>query len=112
MGLSILIVIIASMVLGFIFGVILARPRRWDLHICAGDTIRVNEGTSGFTRSGNHFPATVASVEPARAWPSPTSIEGSEKPLPSGSGGVTHMDPHLTDTVSQARIAMQGARRG
>ncbi|SNS58021.1 hypothetical protein SAMN05216276_10124 [Streptosporangium subroseum] len=42
MGLSILIVIIASMVLGFIFGVILARPRRWDLHICAGDTVHMD----------------------------------------------------------------------
>ncbi|WP_436764449.1 hypothetical protein [Streptosporangium sp. V21-05] len=34
MGLSILIVIIASVFLGVILGAILTRPRRWDLHIC------------------------------------------------------------------------------
>jgi hypothetical protein len=45
MGLGILIVIIASMVLGFIFGVILARPRRWDLHICTGDAIRMDSAS-------------------------------------------------------------------
>ncbi|MDP9861022.1 MULTISPECIES: hypothetical protein [Streptosporangium] len=42
MGLNILIVIIASMVLGFILGVILARPRRWDLYVCADDTLHVD----------------------------------------------------------------------
>jgi hypothetical protein len=47
MGLSVLIVIIASMVLGFIFGVILARPRRWDLHICTDDTIHVDSASDG-----------------------------------------------------------------
>lgn len=39
MGLSILIVIIASVLLGVILGAILTRPRRWDLHICADDPV-------------------------------------------------------------------------
>jgi hypothetical protein len=40
MGLNVLFVIImASMSLGFIIGVILARPRRWDIYICADDTV-------------------------------------------------------------------------
>ncbi|MFI6326157.1 hypothetical protein ACIBG8_52160 [Nonomuraea sp. NPDC050556] len=39
MGLSILIVIFASLVLGFILGAFVARPRRWDLYVCADDTI-------------------------------------------------------------------------
>ncbi|WP_433253628.1 hypothetical protein ACQPYK_10580 [Streptosporangium sp. CA-135522] len=42
MGLNILIVIIASVVLGFILGVIMARPRRWDLYVCADDTVHVD----------------------------------------------------------------------
>lgn len=42
MGLSILIVIIASMILGVILGAILTRPRRWDLHICVDDPVRVD----------------------------------------------------------------------
>ncbi|WP_326820654.1 hypothetical protein [Streptosporangium sp. NBC_01756] len=42
MGLNILIVIVASMVFGFILGVITARPRRWDLYVCADDTIHVD----------------------------------------------------------------------
>jgi hypothetical protein len=37
MGLSILIVIIESVLLGVILGAILTRPRRWDLHICSDD---------------------------------------------------------------------------
>ncbi|ACZ84927.1 hypothetical protein Aros01_03610 [Streptosporangium roseum] len=42
MGLNILIVIVASMVLGFILGVIMVRPRRWDLYVCADDTTHVD----------------------------------------------------------------------
>ncbi|GAA3418833.1 hypothetical protein [Streptosporangium vulgare] len=44
MGLSILIVIIASVFLGVILGAILTRPRRWDLHICDDpvDHVRVH----------------------------------------------------------------------
>ncbi|MBB5080668.1 hypothetical protein ACIBHY_44340 [Nonomuraea sp. NPDC050547] len=42
MGLSILLVIFASVVLGFILGAFVARPRRWDLYICADDTIHAD----------------------------------------------------------------------
>jgi uncharacterized protein YneF (UPF0154 family) len=42
MGLSILLVIIASVVLGFILGAFVARPRRWDTYICADDTIHAD----------------------------------------------------------------------
>lgn len=42
MGLSILIVIIASVILGVILGAILTRPRRWDLHICADDSVHLD----------------------------------------------------------------------
>lgn len=38
MGLSILIVIIASVILG----AILTRPRRWDLHICVDDPVHMD----------------------------------------------------------------------
>lgn len=38
MGLNVVFVIIlASMSLGFILGVIMARPRRWDAYVCADD---------------------------------------------------------------------------
>ncbi|GAA3427144.1 hypothetical protein GCM10018953_43270 [Streptosporangium nondiastaticum] len=47
MGLNILIVIIASMVLGFILGVVMARPRRWDLYVCADDTVHADAGSDG-----------------------------------------------------------------
>ncbi|GAA3038953.1 hypothetical protein [Streptosporangium longisporum] len=40
MGLSVLIVIIASLVLGLILGAVLTRPRRWDLHVCVDDPAR------------------------------------------------------------------------
>ncbi|MFD1939575.1 MULTISPECIES: hypothetical protein [Nonomuraea] len=39
MGLNILLVIIASVVLGFILGAFVTRPRRWDMYICADDTL-------------------------------------------------------------------------
>ncbi|MET8054987.1 hypothetical protein ABZU75_46220 [Streptosporangium sp. NPDC005286] len=42
MGLSILIVIIASVILGVILGAILTRPRRWDLHICVDDPVHMD----------------------------------------------------------------------
>ncbi|MFI6513082.1 hypothetical protein ACIBCT_36240 [Streptosporangium sp. NPDC050855] len=48
MGLSILIVIIASLVLGLILGAVLTRPRRWDLHVCVDDAAREPaHGTAG-----------------------------------------------------------------
>ncbi len=48
MGLNVLIVIIlASMSLGFIIGVIMARPRRWDTYVCADDTVHPDAGRDG-----------------------------------------------------------------
>ncbi|GLW08394.1 hypothetical protein Misp01_35240 [Microtetraspora sp. NBRC 13810] len=39
MGLNILIVIVASMVLGLVLGVVMAHPRRWDVPAGADDTV-------------------------------------------------------------------------
>ncbi|MFF4776443.1 alpha/beta fold hydrolase [Microtetraspora fusca] len=55
--------------------------------------IRSSERTARFTRQGNRFLDMVLLFETGRACPSPTSAEGSEKPLPSGSGGVTKVEP-------------------
>lgn len=46
MGLSILIVIIASVFLGVVLGAILTRPRRWDLHICDDPVDHVRTDTA------------------------------------------------------------------
>ncbi len=42
MGLNaVFLIILASMILGFIIGVITTRPRRWDVYVRADDTIHV-----------------------------------------------------------------------
>jgi hypothetical protein len=53
------------------------------------DSIESSEGTAGFTRRGNRLADMVRAFETGRACPTPTSAEESEKPLSSGSGGVT-----------------------
>lgn len=54
MGLSILIVITASVFLGVILGAILTRPRRWDLHICDDPVDHVRMDTTMNTASDRH----------------------------------------------------------
>ncbi len=52
-----------------------------------------SEGIAGFTRQVNRFSVKVLGLETVKVWPSPTSAEGGEKPLPSGSGEVTEFSP-------------------
>lgn len=47
------------------------------------------EVSAVFTRQVNRLPVMAAMFETARTWPSPASAKGGERPLSSGSAGVT-----------------------
>ncbi len=48
MGLNVLFpIILASMILGFIIGVVMARPRRWDAYVCVDDSVHAEARDGG-----------------------------------------------------------------